>query len=612
MVAQNGFGYIYYSVEGIYYAAINGAKVISMSYGGGSPSGTGQTAIDFAHSLGVICVAAAGNDDDNTPQYPANYNHVLAVAATDEQDIKAGFTNYGTWIDVSAPGVNINSTTVGGYGQMDGTSMATPIVAGLAGLTYAMFPHYTADEIINRILVSCDDIDSLNPAYTGQLGVGRVNAFKTLDNAVRVFSYTILDSTSGNNNGRLDYGETASLILTLKNTYQNVTGVTVNVHSLNPILTVLDSVSIFGNMLLDSTASNMGNPFTFNVGTDTSISSATLNIEIITDGNYLYQKELELPIGQRDILIVNDDQPSGSSKIGYYIETLDSLQKSYDIWDISAQGIPGANERNYPVIIWYTGEAVQNVLDSTEQLFLQNYLDGGGKLFLSGQNIAFDLVEQQNGVWFFENYLHANYVMDNSNDYALNGIPADPIGADQTFIILGSGGANNQNSPDVITAIPPAKPAIIYDPSNQTDQAAIYFSGMHRLVYFAFGWEGINDAGEAKRTEVMQRILDWFDQPVNTIRTDNLPLVERLTLYPNYPNPFNPNTTIQFDLPNPEKVKLIIYDTKGQLVKTLINGNLSAGRYNYQWIPHSLSSGVYFYRIQAGKFQKVRKMILLK
>ncbi|MCK5454531.1 MAG: S8 family serine peptidase, partial [Calditrichia bacterium] len=221
MTASNGFGYIYYSVEGIYYAANNGAKVISMSYGGPGFSQTEQLAIDFAYNQGVVCVAAAGNDNNNTVQYPANYNHVIAVAATDQQDHKASFSNFGAWIDVSAPGVDILSTTVGGsYGNMGGTSMSTPIVAGLAGLTYAMFPQYSADSVINRIVNNCDNIDSLNPSYSGQLGAGRINAFKTLDKVIRILSYEIKDSLQGNNNGRLDYGETIDLIITLINTYQ--------------------------------------------------------------------------------------------------------------------------------------------------------------------------------------------------------------------------------------------------------------------------------------------------------------------------------------------------------------------------------------------------------
>jgi subtilisin family serine protease len=621
MTASNGFGYIYYSIEGIYYAVNNGAKVISMSYGGGSPSSTGQQAIDFAHSQGVICIAAAGNDNNNIPQYPANYNHVLAVAATDAQDLKADFSNYGTWIDLCAPGEAILSTVVGGgYGNQGGTSMSTPIVAGLTGLTWSMFPQYTNDEIIDRILAGCDDIDPLNPVYAGQLGAGRVNAFKTLDKVIRVLSVEILDAVSGNGNGRLDYGETADLLIMLKNTYQTISGVSATIHSLNTLLTVPDSLSFYGNMALGSGANNASDLFTITVGSDTTISTAELRVTITAIGGYQYQKVLELPVGQRDILIVNDDETGGTSKISYYTNALNELEKSYDIWDVQSQGLPGSNESGYSVIIWYTGEALQNVLTASEQQFLENYLNNGGRLFLTGQNIAYDLVEQQNGIPFFENYLHAAYVQNNANDFSLEGLPGDPIGAGQTFIILGSGGANNQNSPDIITAVPPAQAAIVYETANQTDQAAIYYSGTYRLVYFAFGWEGINDHGPAKRKEVMERVLNWLDQPTSIDPKNALPVVSQVVLYPNYPNPFNPETTISYIIPagrNTSEVELTIYNSLGQKVLVLVKTRKPAGHYKVKWggrddSGRAVSSGIYYVQLRAQNSIQTRKMLLLR
>ncbi len=618
MTASNGFGYIYYSIEGIYYAANSGARVISMSYGGSSPSTTEQTAINYAHNLGVICVAAAGNDNNNTPQYPANYNNVLAVAATDAQDHKADFSNYGNWVDLCAPGVAILSTIVGGgYGNQGGTSMSTPITAGLAGLTSAMFPQYSNTQVIDRILNSCDNIDTLNPQYAGQLGAGRVNAYKTLDKVIRVTSVSILDSANGNNNSRLDYGEDAELILTLKNTYDAVTNVAATITSLNPIVTVSDGLALFGNMPLGSIASNNADPFAVTIGMDTSIATAVLRINVTADGGYQYQKILKLLIGQRDILIVNDDVPSGSSKIGYYLDAMDILQKSYDVWDVQAQGIPGANENSYPIIIWYTGEAEQDVLTAAEQSFLANYLDNSGCLFLTGQNIAYDLVEQQNGETFFEDYLHSSYVQNSSGDYSLQGITGDPIGAGEVFIILGSGGANNQNSPDVITAISQAQPAILYEEANQTNQAAIYYSGDYRLVYFAFGWEGINDQGPAQREAVLQRVLNWLD-PVTDIEDErNLSIYSHLTLYPNYPNPFNPTTKISFVIPKNDLVKLDIFNNIGQKVRSLLNQDYSIGIHEVIWDGKNdngqkVSAGVYYYRLITGDIQQIRKMLLLK
>jgi len=618
MVAQNGFGYIYYSIEGIYYAAANGARVISMSYGGSTPMLTEQQAIDYAYAQGAVCVAAAGNDNSNSVQYPANYNHVMAVAATDAQDHKADFSNYGTWIDVCAPGVGIYSTTMGGYGQMGGTSMSTPIVAGLAGLTAAMFPQYCVDQIVDRIKTNCDNIDALNPAYAGLLGAGRVNAFKTLDKVIRIQSYVIEDSSDGNNNGKLDYGESVELILTLKNTYDNVTGVTVKIRSLHPILTVTDSVVVLGNLSLGSTVSNGFAPFTFSVGTDTNVSLASLRVIITADGGYQYQKVLSLPIGQRDVLVVNDDQPIGSSKISYYTEALDSLNKSYDVWDVSQQGTPGPSETGYRLIIWYTGEAVQNVLTADEQQFLQNYLDSGGRLFLTGQNIAYDLVEQQNGIPFFQNYLHASYVQDNASDFALSGLPNDPIGAGQQFVILGSGGANNQNSPDVITAQPPAQASIVYDLSAPDRQAAIHYSGNdYRLVYFAFGWEGINDFGEAKRKEVLERVLNYLDQPTGMFHQSEVTVLKKPLLLQNYPNPFNPSTTIPFVLPTAQNVTVTIYNNVGQFVRKISSEKLPAGEHRVRWNGtdyrgRPCASGIYYIRLKTNKFQQIRKILLVK
>ena len=147
-----------------------------------------------------------------------------------------------------------------------------------------------------------------------------MNAFKTLDKVIRVLSVEILDNTGGNGNGRLDYGETADLLVTLKNTYQTVSGVNATINSLDALLTATDSISFYGSMSLGGVSNNAGDLFTVTVGNDTGISAAALRITINADGGYQYRKELQLPVGVRDILIVNDDQTGGASKISYYTE----------------------------------------------------------------------------------------------------------------------------------------------------------------------------------------------------------------------------------------------------------------------------------------------------
>ncbi|MBN2162630.1 MAG: S8 family serine peptidase [Pontiellaceae bacterium] len=156
-------------VDGIRYAARNGAKVLSNSYGGSGFSQTVYDAIEYADSLGCIFVAAAGNDgsdNDAVPQYPAGYDlpNIISVAATDENDQLADFSNYGaTSVDVAAPGVSILSTYLdGGTESLQGTSMACPHVAGALGLLVSMNDDVTPEEARQLLLDSVDEVASLD------------------------------------------------------------------------------------------------------------------------------------------------------------------------------------------------------------------------------------------------------------------------------------------------------------------------------------------------------------------------------------------------------------------------------------------------------------------
>ena len=169
--------------DGVYYAVKAKANIINMSFETTTPEATGQSMIDFAYNSGVVCVAAAGNDSSNAYRYPAMYRHVIGVGSTDANDKKSPFSNYGHDAAVMAPGTNILSTM--GFndvslGYLEGTSMSSPLVCSLAGLVLSENPKLNPDEVKYYIQAGCDNIDALNPAYSGQLGSGRINAFNTL------------------------------------------------------------------------------------------------------------------------------------------------------------------------------------------------------------------------------------------------------------------------------------------------------------------------------------------------------------------------------------------------------------------------------------------------
>lgn len=176
--------------SGITYAAAANADVISLSWGGTSSSQSAQNVINAAWNAGSVIVAAAGNSGVNQSHYPAAYNNVIAVASTGTTDVKSSFSNYGTWVDVCAPGENIRSTVpTNAYAYMSGTSMATPIVAGLLGLMKSLNPNITPSQMVTCLTSTCDNIYSIsgNAAYNGLLGSGRINA----NNAMQCVSSTM-------------------------------------------------------------------------------------------------------------------------------------------------------------------------------------------------------------------------------------------------------------------------------------------------------------------------------------------------------------------------------------------------------------------------------------
>ncbi|TNE78350.1 MAG: PKD domain-containing protein [Bacteroidetes bacterium] len=174
--------------QAIRYAVENGARVISMSWGGYSRNNTTQAILNYAYANNVVCIAAAGNSGSDAPMYPANYDHVISVGATDSLDRKATFSNFGARTDVMAPGVAIWSclaTSSSAYGYKSGTSMACPLVSSLAALMLSKDSLLTPDQVEACIKANAVNIDNLNPGYPGNLGAGRIDAEATIKICVK-------------------------------------------------------------------------------------------------------------------------------------------------------------------------------------------------------------------------------------------------------------------------------------------------------------------------------------------------------------------------------------------------------------------------------------------
>ena len=284
----SGQAYISYGYEGIKYAADNGCKVVNCSWGGGGYSVFGQEVIDYAVSKGVLVVAASGNSNSALAFYPASYKGVLSVASTDQGDVKSGFSNYGTTVDVSAPGSGIYGTWMNDtYSTLSGTSMASPLTAGLAALVWTQFPSYNPLQIGEQIRVTSDDINSTNPGYANLLGRGRINAQNALTStgakSVRYIDYFFSDEApGGNGNGILENSETITLSLNFINYLQPTSALNIYLESKNIYSEVQQGIFNAGALTVMQQFNNNNAKFTFTLS-----GALPLNAKLLFSINYL-------------------------------------------------------------------------------------------------------------------------------------------------------------------------------------------------------------------------------------------------------------------------------------------------------------------------------------
>ncbi len=357
---------------------------------------------------------------------------------------------------------------------------------------------------------------------------------------------------------------------------------------------------------------------------------------------------LILDLSPATLLIVDDDE--GDPWEVYYTSTAESLSVSYVLWDVDTRGefpISSVFDFATPTIVWFTGNSSTNTLTPSDQDSLSQFLDSGGNLFLTGQNIG----EEISGSQFYSDYLHASFVTSVTQDHILDGVPGDPVGGGLSIVTTGSGGAGNQNSQDVISPIGGTDPVFRY--SADSVAALKYDSGSYKVVYFGFGFEAVNrTANFAGRDTVLARILTWFGVPVGieerqeTYTKSQLPM-NNFQLFQNYPNPFGAGgTTISFNVERLTcNVSLKVYDLSGRLIRTLAdypsnhrtiqlsNRVVWDGKDNRGSL---VASGVYFYRLSAtptadrsatptarqkhggqadsspGGFTSTRKMVILR
>lgn len=235
--------------EGMLYAAMMGADIINCSWGSPTSSIAEQEIVNEVLQLGSVIIGGAGNDQSDMAFYPASYRGVVSVAAIGPDSLKAGYSNAHGTVDISAPGSFIYSTVLNnGYGYSSGTSMAAPIVSGVAALVKSLNPARSNEQIAGMLKSSAVDISSQNPLHAKGLGSGMIQAYAAVSmNQPRYVEITQAEFSEINPNGMFTPGEHIELSVVVHNLLEDADSCTLIIHSEDaqyPVAILNDTIAL--------------------------------------------------------------------------------------------------------------------------------------------------------------------------------------------------------------------------------------------------------------------------------------------------------------------------------------------------------------------------------
>ncbi len=609
--------------NGIIYAAECGAHIISNSWGVYFYSIANQEAVEYAQGLGSIMVAAAGNEEQYGNLYPASYPGVISVASVSKWDIKASYSNYGPNIDISAPGgvggaSGLYSTVPNnGYNWKMGTSMASPVAAGVLGLVKSYHPEWTNDQVITQVLGTADDIDTLNPYFINQLGSGRINAFRALTESgvslqqeLRIDFFCVTPKNQ-NNMGILDPGDTISLDVRLRNFSYGINDddATFELICEDPSIIMLENVHT--ESIPADDFFYLTDAFQFKINDNATTQIVEFNIVTNSEVQIVYGDTIsfEILIAPTGIFVFQGEG-TGNAYSGDYLYNFLSSQ----VQDVYYSSFFPSDLRGFDVVyisLGNYGQTLDNGTPISDEMAdaMITYLENGGYLY-ADCGTFFGMMKYASMVQTAE-LMELFSISDVETPLVANNI--DTLSGLNGSLAGGLYFTGTSQSPyyyiDKLT--PNDNGTAVFEENNYGVVAVQGEGGFGQKTFlFSYAISKLQNGEPGMKEQLMVDIAQFFDLDVYTdIQLQQISLVESISLFP---NPASSNVQLTYYLTDSRKVEISIYDLTGKKVKQIGHKVHYPGKHELMINMDELKEGIYFCRVKIGNEMVTKKIIKVK
>lgn len=431
-----------------------------------------------------------------------------------------------------------------------------------------------------------------------------------------VVGHEVLDSNGGNNDGRVEPGETGEIVLEVLNdpNYELAAEmVRIDMTVDNDLIEIVNGTFEIDQIDRGARVSTANSPFRFIVPGDFEVQPVTFNFKCsYQPGDFELDYTVKMMVGWPPFLMVNATGNSDISNIVMSPFGVEGLPWA-DSWDRLADGPAVGIVEKYDVVVWYSFNNTDDVMSEFESEFLRDYLDRGGRLVVSSHG----LITNQGNDRLFREYMKVGMDEGHVSAAFVRGMQDNEFFSGARYFMGGGSGAGFPARKPSLTPLEGATGILFYESSGNN----VGWCGVENVtdhyasLYLSFPIESVAGAsGTDSFLSLANRIWNWSQQGMSVPDQNDGITPKAFVLNPVYPNPFNSQTVVPFSLDRNGTVRLALYAINGAKIAELVNGQMSAGshRINLDANRYGLASGIYYLKLTQDGRTNTQKMLFIR